>query len=238
MYRYVIVRDSGGAAISIQEGMDADAPSITVPASVLGALAHRLDRYAPRPSRAVPTYAEVGIESGGVLVAFERRLSLALLGLFGALIAVLVLMLMVWRERRGHAVLVEARRREVESREAERLNLARELHDGPVQLLHLAGLNFASPEGSPGADPREDVAEAVRELRAIAEGLRPPALGPFGLAPALEDLAARFREQHPSIDRCGRSGGLAETRNPSRVRILATLQDGTPPGNPFTMVAR
>jgi signal transduction histidine kinase len=140
------------------------------------------------------------MESGGLLVAFERRLSLLLLGLLVALGAVLALVILVRRERRGRAVLMEARRREVESREAERLRLARELHDGPVQLLHLAGLNLASVEGSPGADPREDVAEAVRELRTIAEGLRPPALGPFGLAPALEDLATRFREKHPSID--------------------------------------
>ncbi len=200
MYRYAIVRDSGGTAITIYEGMDPAAPSITMPASVLGSLMHRVERYAPPASRAVPTYAEVGMEDGGLLVAFERRLSLALLGLVGSLIAVLGLTIAVRRERRGRAVLVEARRREVESREAERLRLARELHDGPVQLLHLAGLNLAAIECSPGADPRADVAEAVRELRTIAEGLRPPALGHFGIAAALQDLATRFREKHPSID--------------------------------------
>jgi signal transduction histidine kinase len=39
----------------------------------------------------------------------------------------------------------------------------------------------------------------VQEVRAIAENLRPPALGPFGIAAALETLAERIGEQHPYV---------------------------------------
>jgi signal transduction histidine kinase len=215
LYRYELSADSGGGAVT--EGTGTEATSITLPPPVFSALAHRVQRHAP--GGAVEGFAEVAMDQGALLVAFERRLSLALLGLAGALAIVGALVLTVRRERGRRSLLVEARRREVESREAERLRLAREIHDGPVQLLHLARLNLASSDTGQAGHPAAELNEAVVELRAIAEGLRPPALGPFGLKPALEDLVTRFRERNPELDidvsleddagRIGEAGRLA-----------------------------
>lgn len=45
----------------------------------------------------------------------------------------------------------------------------------------------------------EEASRIARELRAIAEGLRPPALGRFGLAAALSAHANRVKERHPGV---------------------------------------
>lgn len=114
------------------------------------------------------------------------------------------------RERRRH--LDEIRHQLAEGREAERLRLAQDLHDGPVQDLHalrmrLSMLNRApTAADGPQAAVSESVAEVVEEvqrvirnLRGVSEDLRPPALVPFGLAAALHAFAERFRQTHPSI---------------------------------------
>lgn len=112
-------------------------------------------------------------------------------------------------ERRRQAD--EIRRRLTESQEAERLRLARDLHDGPVQDLHalrmrLSLLTHASAASAASASSGEALGEVVeevqrviRELRGVSEDLRPPALAAFGLAPALYAFAERFRTAHPSI---------------------------------------
>jgi signal transduction histidine kinase len=103
--------------------------------------------------------------------------------------------------------LAEAQRRLAESREAERLHLAQELHDGPIQDLYgarfqLGILNTALPD--PQDQQHLTAIEASLEtvtstLRTICSELRPPALAPFGLEMALRSHAERFAQEHPDL---------------------------------------
>ena len=112
-------------------------------------------------------------------------------------------------ERAQREALMESRRRLADSREEERLRIARDLHDGPVQDLHalrmrltLERYNDAPSRGSDEGYEEEVTAEmqhVINTLRAISEQLRPPALGPFGLAAALRAHAARFQRFHAAV---------------------------------------
>ncbi len=92
----------------------------------------------------------------------------------------------------------------VKAEEDQRLRLSRELHDEPLQvLMHIARRLGTLAEGQERpaeysdalAELRENVLDASRGLRAIATGLRPPALDQLGLVPALKSLLAELEEQ-------------------------------------------
>jgi signal transduction histidine kinase len=114
----------------------------------------------------------------------------------------------VGERRRMQAELAEAQGRLAESREAERLHLARELHDGPVQDLY--GVRFQLGELREGLLTEANLARLVSvqttlqhvigTLRAICGELRPPALAPFGLERAIRSHAEQFRKAHPQLD--------------------------------------
>lgn len=95
----------------------------------------------------------------------------------------------------------------VRAEEEQRLQLSRELHDEPLQvLMHLARRLATLAEDR---DPPNDFGETLLELRqhvlgaatglrAIATGLRPPALDQLGLVPALRGLFADL-EDHTGL---------------------------------------
>ena len=97
--------------------------------------------------------------------------------------------------------LAASRLRIVEASDTERRRLERNLHDGAQQrLVSLAlgmGLVQAKLRASPGDAEkllemlREELSEALTELRELAQGLHPAVLTERGLGPALEVLAAR-----------------------------------------------
>ena len=97
--------------------------------------------------------------------------------------------------------------RVVETQEAERRRIARELHDDTGQALAsvLLGLRRAEELEDPAevrrvlSDLRETITASIRDLRALAVELRPTALDDFGLGAALERL----------VDTFGRRTGLA-----------------------------
>jgi signal transduction histidine kinase len=106
------------------------------------------------------------------------------------------------------AELTEARQRLSEGREAERLHLAQELHDGPVQDLY--GVRFQLGELVESPDSaginQVDVSElqtsiqhVIKTLRDICGELRPPALAAFGLEVAIRSHAAHFQKTHPNL---------------------------------------
>ena len=116
------------------------------------------------------------------------------------------------RERKRRQVLQETARQLAESREDERLRIARDLHDGPLQDLQALHMQLSLTADAVGGryGPADTEARRLRgaldeahtvigELRGIAEELRPPALGPFGLAAALEAHAERYRRRYPGI---------------------------------------
>jgi len=115
----------------------------------------------------------------------------------------------------SNVLLVEALQRQVDqirgmqhrllrSREEEQARLARDLHDGPVQLLvglnMQLGLLLSSGDGTPLSEElraiRNEVRRLLSDLRQVCAELRPPMLDTLGLGAALRALAEEWRAQH------------------------------------------
>ena len=88
--------------------------------------------------------------------------------------------------------------RNIEHQEAERMALARELHDDVLNQLAILSMNIAS--GSTVEELTETYEEVTRRLRGVVENLR-PALLIYGLHPALEELVYGYqaRPHAPNI---------------------------------------
>lgn len=104
--------------------------------------------------------------------------------------------------------LAEVQRNLMDSREAERVHLAQELHDGPIQDLYAASFQLKGIEY--GIDKPEDkeqlnetvatLQNVVRMLRATCGELRPPTLAPFGLEKAIHSHLEGFHDRHPGLE--------------------------------------
>ncbi len=113
----------------------------------------------------------------------------------------------ITERKRIEADLREAQRRLVESREMERLRLARDLHDTALQHLldinhHLAETRKQAGEHHAAEVPIATVAavqqkvwEITAQLRGPVRELRPPGLEEFGLIAALEGYVARLQRE-------------------------------------------
>ncbi len=107
---------------------------------------------------------------------------------------------------------IEAEMAQMKSRlqshvELERLRLAQELHDGPLQDLYSTIYkieNWGNREVPIDIDKmtelKEDLLSIVQGLRSTAKNLRPPALAEFGLEKAIRSHAEEFSEDHPGIE--------------------------------------
>jgi signal transduction histidine kinase len=101
--------------------------------------------------------------------------------------------------------LAQAQRRLLRSREDERARLARDLHDGPLQVLVglnlQTGLLLSQGEGSDLLattvlkEIRGEVQELLTDLRQVCAELRPPMLDTLGLGAALRALAEDWSSQ-------------------------------------------
>jgi signal transduction histidine kinase len=155
---------------------------------------------APGPGRPVTAIGRGEVPLG--LVVHSERLD-ARPGLLADVLRAAALPVEIARlrgELRGRLEEVEeSRARIVRAGYEERRRLERDLHDGAQQRLVALGMALRRVQrrldGDAGAaraldDAVGDVAEAVRDLREIARGLRPGMLDD-GLGPALADLARR-----------------------------------------------
>jgi PAS domain S-box-containing protein len=105
------------------------------------------------------------------------------------------------------ADLSEVQRRLIDAREIERLHLAQELHDGPLQDLYgvtyqVGGLREALQNGSSEAhiaNIQDTLQQVIQILRATCGELRPPTLAPFGLEKAIRSHAETFQQLYPEI---------------------------------------
>lgn len=94
--------------------------------------------------------------------------------------------------------LLRSNRRMLESREAERLSLAREIHDGPMQELIAVGFSLSEARhqlaaGDQVIPPMQAaVLQILRHLRAVIARLRPAGLEEFGLLVSVEGLVDRL----------------------------------------------
>src|SRR4051812_32298856 len=135
--------------------------------------------------------------SAEVLTPFRRITAGALLALL--LLGVPLLGVLTLRLTRASRARERLMQRAVESSEAERRRIARDLHDGVVQ--ELAGTAFAlsgtSREASVPPALRGELTVAsdslrhsLRQLRSLLVEIHPPGLNAVGLGAALEDLTS------------------------------------------------
>lgn len=117
----------------------------------------------------------------------------------------------ITHRRQMEAELAEVQRRLIENIEAERLSLAQELHDGPVQDLYgisyqlklfentLEGTNLAPSTEELFSTSQELVQQVINALRSISGELRPPALAPYGLEKAIHAHVESLRNSYPEL---------------------------------------
>jgi PAS domain S-box-containing protein len=106
-----------------------------------------------------------------------------------------------------NAAQVEAQRRLIDQREQERLQIARDLHDGPMQELAAAlfTLQCAIQDSTDEAycntleELRGSLQHQLQELRDYACELRPPTLSRFGLITAIMSHIDTYRLKHSEI---------------------------------------
>ncbi|HEY6072019.1 MAG TPA: PAS domain S-box protein, partial [Anaerolineales bacterium] len=109
-------------------------------------------------------------------------------------------------QKRLQSVMAEMNSRLQTGMELERLRLAQELHDGPMQDLYNAIYRIEELRTKNGIGERSeleslstDIKNVLGNLRATAKALRPPTISSFGLEKAIRSNAEDFREKHPDI---------------------------------------
>lgn len=103
--------------------------------------------------------------------------------------------------------LAEVQQRLLEGRELERIQLAQELHDVPIQDLYgvLYQLNdfnhliVGQETSDEWVNVRRTIQDVIHTLRAICGELRSPTLIPFGLEGAIREHADQIQNKHPGI---------------------------------------
>lgn len=165
--------------------LDPDGPPVRLEASTISLLDARLDAHTT-----LETLREAGVGVSGGSLSMTLRQEWPLAASFAVLavsLAFVAALFVAVRGRRRASLFRTVARHEAASREAERGRVAREIHDGPLQ-------DVAALARTEAADPalQRSLRSVSADLRALAAGLRPPALDEFGLGPALDDLAERW----------------------------------------------
>jgi PAS domain S-box-containing protein len=101
---------------------------------------------------------------------------------------------------------VQVQRWLMEHREKERMQIARTLHDKPLQdllavHLYLNNIFESSTESLPGnfTQAQQILEKAIDEVRSLALDLRPPMLMHMGLEKAMRAYVASFRQRNPDL---------------------------------------
>jgi PAS domain S-box-containing protein len=114
----------------------------------------------------------------------------------------------VTAQKQIESELIELRRRLMQGREMERLRLAQDLHDGPLQEIIGVTYQIKDLENELSEDgfgeqlkPIQDALhQLTQSIRAICGELRPPTLIPFGLEKAIRSHVEQFQTDHPGIE--------------------------------------
>jgi PAS domain S-box-containing protein len=112
----------------------------------------------------------------------------------------------ITEQKRLELEMAELNSRLQNSMELERLRLAQELHDNPMQSLYSAIYRIEELRGT--ADPdlkdalgdvKQHIQNVLQDLRATAKELRPPTIFNFGLENAIRSHANDILEKHPNL---------------------------------------
>jgi len=103
--------------------------------------------------------------------------------------------------------LRETKWRLAENREKERMEMARILHDGPIQDIYGVAYQLAIWRKQHGRENDEELhsietslMDIENELRSFSTELRPPALETFGLERGIRSHIKKLQEQNPNIE--------------------------------------
>jgi signal transduction histidine kinase len=102
---------------------------------------------------------------------------------------------------------IEIQKLLLEEREKERMEIARDLHDGPIQDLLATSYNVQAisaadlPETTAGDldEVRESIEKVIAEMRAYSMELRSPVLIQFGLEKAIRSHLEHFQQRNPQL---------------------------------------
>lgn len=95
----------------------------------------------------------------------------------------------------------ELNQRLAEAREVERLEIAQEIHDGPIQDLHAIQFQMSlARQKNDYTSISKYLLSVISSLRRLCGQLRPPALVPFGLAAAIRSLVDTLGEKYPEMN--------------------------------------
>ena len=113
----------------------------------------------------------------------------------------------ITEQKRLELEMAELNSRLQNSMELERLRLAQELHDNPMQSLYSAIYRIeelraaADPNLKDAlADVKQHIQNVLQDLRATAKELRPPTIFNFGLENAIRSHANDILEKHPNLN--------------------------------------
>jgi PAS domain S-box-containing protein len=113
----------------------------------------------------------------------------------------------ITEQKRIEMEMAELNGRLQNSMELERLRLAQELHDSPMQSLYSAIYrieeirNAADPQFKEAlTDVKQHIQNVLQDLRATAKELRPPTIFNFGLENAIRSHANDVVEKHPNLN--------------------------------------
>ncbi|CAM2064106.1 HATPase-c domain-containing protein [Sulfidibacter corallicola] len=84
-----------------------------------------------------------------------------------------------------------------EARENERLRIARDLHDGPIQDLHAIQLRLSLTPSGVHRETDTYLRRVIQQLRWLCGELRPPAITQFGLSVAIRSHVEALKQKHP-----------------------------------------
>lgn len=113
----------------------------------------------------------------------------------------------VTERKQADAEIDEVERRLLDGREAERIQLARDLHDGPLQdlysityMLNEVETESAEEKAIEGLHQIQgQISAVIQTLRDTTRELRPPALNHFGLEKAIYSLVDQLHTTHPDM---------------------------------------
>ncbi len=112
----------------------------------------------------------------------------------------------VTEQKKFEAEMAELKNRLQSTMELERLRLAHELHDGPMQDLYSIAYELEELRSKSDRPMRESlgnvgehVHRVLRELRETAKELRPPTISQFGLEKTIRSYMGDLQEKHPEL---------------------------------------